>query len=275
MEALENRAHFLVMLERFGCGVQNGRDLPQPLVRSTQLGRKALVIGGLLDEVLVKIPGRPQQLPAQRLEVLRFEYVVVADLRQVGIDRFACLAKVALGPRTLLDGFVALAQSPPALHFGSPPLREGAGKAGHDHEEERRRQAGDQRPPVAPAPGTLQASDRPGADCFAALPPPEIVSQFAGSLVPPAQLLGHRLQADRLEITGDRLVEPTGRSRLLFENLVDNPRGSSSEWRLAGKHLVKCGAERVLIGPGVNGAMPPRLLGAHVARSSNQSPFCN
>ena len=159
------------MLERLGPGLEDGRDLPQPRVGLAQLCLKFGVVGVLLDKSLVEVSGRPQQLAAQRLEVLRFEHVVVADLRQVSVDGFACLAEVA-------QGAVALALGPPALGDGLGPFPGDAGHAARDDQKQSQRQARDQRPAPAPAPAPLERPRRPGLDRFAAQPAVQVVGDL-------------------------------------------------------------------------------------------------
>ena len=67
-------------------------------------------------------------------------------------------------------------------------------------------------------------------------------------------------------------VARTLRGRLGHEPDDDGLRGGTGVGRLAGEHLVGDGAERVLVGAGVEGAIAGGLLGAHVVWRAEGEP---
>ena len=76
--------------------------------------------------------------------------------------------------------------------------------------------------------------------------------------VAPAGLLGHRLQADRLQVARDAVVEAARRPRLVVQHLVQqHPRGAA-ERQLAGQQLVEDHAQAVDVAAAIDLVAPRR-----------------
>ena len=83
--------------------------------------------------------------------------------------------------------------------------------------------------------------------------------------VAPPRLLGHRLEADRLQVARDVVVERRGRPRLVVQHLVQQHPRRAAERQLAGQQLVEDHAEAVDVGAAVDLVrLAAGLLGAHV-----------
>ena len=97
--------------------------------------------------------------------------------------------------------------------------------------------------------------------------PPQVVGQLPRRGVAPARLLGHRLQADRLQVAGDVVVEAPRAARLVVQHLVQQHPRRAAERQLAGQQLVEDHAQAVDVAAAVDAVrLAPGLLGAHVGR---------
>ena len=102
-------------------------------------------------------------------------------------------------------------------------------------------------------------------DRLAPHPPPQVVGELPGGLVAPGRLLGHRLQADRLQVTGDGAVElPRWPRRVLHDLQQEHPR-LAPERHLPGQQLVQDHPEAVDVTAGVHPVdLAAGLLGTHI-----------
>ena len=129
-------------------------------------------------------------------------------------------------------------------------------------------------PGVAPAP-TPEPSDRPERprlDRLATEPSAQVVGQIAGHGIAPRRLLGHRLQADGLQVPRDPVVEPTGRARLVVADLLDHHVRRAAERDLAREAFVERHAQAIDIATSVQ-LESPRLFRTHVRRGAGQHVF--
>ena len=137
-------------------------------------------------------------------------------------------------------------------------LHELLGEAGEVPEPERRaerdgdEQAGRHGVAPAPAPEPFDPADRACADRLAAQEAPQVVGQLPRGGIAPGGRLGHRLQADRLQVARDLVVELPRRPRLVLEDLEDQHPAVAPERPLAGQQLVEDDAEAVDIAAGVD-----------------------
>jgi hypothetical protein len=146
---------------------------------------------------------------------VRLQIRVFANACEVGVHGLARLAQAALGPAALAVGFVAVVLRALPLLDSLGPLPGDAGHASADGQQERCRQTRHQRLAPAPAPGPLDPADRPGLDRLASEPTTQVVCQRLGRPEPVGRLLGHRLQADRLQVTRHGAVQVPGRHGIL------------------------------------------------------------
>src|ERR1043166_3716842 len=75
------------------------------------------------------------------------------------------------------------------------------------------------------------------------------------------RLLGHGLQADRLQVTGNQVVHSAGRPGFVIENLVQKHPGIAPERKLARQAVIEHNTQAVNVAARV-GRVPfaPRLL---------------
>jgi hypothetical protein len=66
----------------------------------------------------------------------------------------------------------------------------------------------------------LRTADGPGLDRPAVEEPAQVGGQFAGRLVAPRRLLGHRPQAYRLQVARNVVVEAARRPGVVVQHLV-------------------------------------------------------
>ena len=110
-------------------------------------------------------------------------------------------------------------------------------------------------------------ADRPGLDRLAGEEAAQVVGQLAGGRVAAGRRLGHRLQADRLQVARDLVVEPARRPRLVLQHLQQEHAAVAAERPLAGEQLVEDDAEAVDVAAGVDRVrLAAGLLGRHVGR---------
>ena len=130
------------------------------------------------------------------------------------------------------------------------------------HEQARR-----DRVAAAPVPEPLGPADRPRADRLAVQEAPQVVGELLRGRIAAGGRLGHRLQADRLQVARDLVVELARRPRLVLEDLEDQHPPVAAERAFAGQQLVEDDARAVDIAPGVDPVrLAARLLGRHVGR---------
>src|SRR5581483_11104960 len=76
-------------------------------------------------------------------------------------------------------------------------------------------------------------------DWLMALIAAKIISQLAAACKASARLLGHGLQADRLQVARDAIIETAWWSRFIMQDLVQEHAGCPAERQLAGEHLIE------------------------------------
>ena len=100
---------------------------------------------------------------------------------------------------------------------------------------------------------------------------PQVSRQVGRGCITPGLLLGHRLQADRLEIARDAIVEHAQGTRFAALDLLDQHGLVAAERPIAGQELVEHDAQTVDVAASVDAvALAAGLLGAHVGRRSQQ-----
>ena len=114
----------------------------------------------------------------------------------------------------------------------------------------------------------LGRADRPGADRLAGEIAPQVVGELPRGGVAAGGGLGHRLEADRLQVARDLVVEVARRPGLVLEHLEEEHPPVAAERALAGQQLVEDDAEAVDVAAGVDPPrLAPRLLGAACRRA--------
>src|SRR5436305_1887139 len=116
-------------------------------------------------------------------------------------------------------------------------------RAGPGSRRSRRRSAASHSLIDSPRP-PAEATTRPPA----AQPAPQVVGQRPGGRVAPRRLLGHRLQADRLQVARNLAVDGPRPNRLRRAHLFEQDFARAGEGRPAGQHLVEHDAEGVHVG---------------------------
>ena len=121
--------------------------------------------------------------------------------------------------------------------------------------------------PAGPPQGPLDHAGPAGQDRLVGQEPPQVGGQLLGRRVAMGQVLGHRLQDDRLQVAGDRRVEPARRDRLVQRDLAEQLLVVAAvEGGPQRQQLVEGHAQGVDVGPLIDDPAPGQgLLGAHVA----------
>ena len=102
----------------------------------------------------------------------------------------------------------------------------------------------------------------------------QVGGQIARRGVTPPRLLCQRLQADRLQIARNAIVELAQALRLVVENLVQQHPEVAAEGELAGEQFVEDDTEAVHVAAAVDLArLTGRLLRAHVRRCAYDRPI--
>ena len=165
--------------------------------------------------------------------------VVVGDDDPVRLDPLDDLRAVERVDHVEHLGLLGRALQGRRLARAAP--RGGRGARARTPTRARRRAAG------SPPPGLRRHQCRsrsirpigPCADRLAAQVAPQVVGQLLRRGVAAGGRLGHRLQADRLQVARDLVVELPRRARLVLEDLEDQHPPVAPERALAGQQLVE------------------------------------
>ena len=164
-----------------------------------------------------------------------FDDDLVANLFEAGHRQDAFFIELGV---EVVDGSTGLAQADLGIFevgLGAVPLPEDTREPGAEGDGQRCGEAGDPWAPAAPANEMFDAGGGSGSDRFAMEPASEIGGELAGGLEAPGGLTGHRLQADRFQVAGDRVIKAARRDGVFVEDSPQNGVGCPCKWRLAGE----------------------------------------
>ena len=184
------------------------------------------------------------------------------------VDRLGCFAfEVGL----LVPGFRlgAAAVRLRAMVLGAEVAEERSGKPGREDDQQCGDEARDDLVASGPTPGRFEGADGAGRDRRTDQVPPDVHGEFPGAGVAALWFLRHRLQADRLQITWDVVVDASRGPGLVVQDLVQEHSRVAPKWELAGQEPVEDDAEGVNVAPAVDlVGLAAGLFGAHVGRSA-------
>ncbi len=154
--------------------------------------------------------------------------------------------------------------------LGPPPFPRHAEEAQDHGQDQGCREAGHDRPAPALPPADPDRPHGASEHRLAVEPSAEVGREGIGAGVAMGRLLGHRLQADGLQILGDGIIEAARRARVLLADPRQQHLARPRERPRAGQELVEDGAQAVDVRAGVElRRLAPRLLGGHVGRRAD------
>ncbi|HVC92132.1 MAG TPA: hypothetical protein VND64_00500 [Pirellulales bacterium] len=116
-------------------------------------------------------------------------------------------------------------------------------------------------------PGALSPTDTACGDRIAAQKPPQVVTEIRRREVAPPRFLGHRLQANRLQIARDLVVQRARRARFVVEHLVQQHSTAAAERKLAAQQLVQHHPQAVDVTAAIDArVIAGGLFGRHIGR---------
>ena len=133
----------------------------------------------------------------------------------------------------------------------------------HAHRQQRRQG----RPAPAPPRSLLPDVQRPGQDRLTGQETAQIRRQVRRRLVALARLLGHRLEADHLQRSGNAIVEAARGAGIFVQYLMQQHAHIAAEGQFAGEQFVQDDAKTVDIAAAIDAvSLAPRLFRRHVRR---------
>lgn len=145
----------------------------------------------------------------------------------------------------MAHGAIALPLRSPSLVDGLRPFPGDAGHSAHDGQDKGHRQARDHRLAPAQSPAAHQTTDGSDLGRLAGLPSPYVDDDLARRLVTPSGFLGHGLEAYRLQIARDPVVDQARRPGFLAEYLLKDHGGHAAKRHLARQCLIEGDAQAV------------------------------
>ena len=173
--------------------------------------RESWVAPTLLEKLSIEIQGGDQEFATQPLHSRGFQEHLASDPRQEVVDDRDRLVKVRFGDLSLAFGFLASLLGNPPVMLGSEQADRDTSKSHREDDGQRDEKPRDRPVSLGPSPGFLEGADGAGLDRLAFEVAAEVVGEAPGIGVASCRLLGHRLQADRLQVARDKVVELAGR----------------------------------------------------------------